>query len=99
MVQILILAVLVIIALLLAPWLIGVALAAVALYGIYVVIAAAITGLILTIGFVWFLLTSINRKSPGEETAPIVGGRVSCPSCQAEISDRLVVCDNCGARL
>lgn len=100
MIQILILATLAIIAVILAPWLIGVAVALAALYGIYVVIAGALAGLILITALIWFLFSEVRKtNAEKKKTAPISGGRVACRNCQAEVSDKLKHCDNCGAKL
>lgn len=97
MIHILILIVLLIIAVIIAPWLIGVAMAAAALYGVYVVIFAALMALALVVGAVWGIVSSMRNNK--QEAAPITGGRVACKNCQAEVSDRLTHCDNCHARL
>lgn len=97
MVQILILVVLVIIAVILAPWLLGVALALAAVYGLHLVIFGGLMALVVAVGSVWMLVSAVsNSKAANQEAAPIAGGRVVCRSCQAEVSDRRTTCDNCG---
>lgn len=100
MVQILILVVLVIIAVVLAPWLIGVAAALAALYGLYVVIFGGLMAVVVAVASCLFVISMVRDSSEAKkESAPITGGRVACRSCQAEVSDRRSTCDNCGARL
>lgn len=94
----LILAVLIIIAIVLAPWLLGVAAVAAAAYGVYMVVFAALMGLAVVAGFIWAVVTSIQKPATDEAPA-ITGGRVACRQCQAEVSDKLARCDNCGAPL
>lgn len=96
MIHVLILIVLVIIAVMLAPWLLGLLAVAAAAYGVWVAgigIAAAIGG---AIGIVWGIASAMRQKEPGQEAQPIIGERTACPSCQAEVSARLSLCDNCG---
>lgn len=100
MVQILILAVLVIIAVVLAPWLIGVAAALAALYGVYVVIFGGLVAVVVAVASCLFFISAArDSKEANKKVAPITGGRVVCKNCQAEVSDRRSTCDNCGARL
>lgn len=89
--QVAILGVLVIIALVLAPWLIGVAVALVAAYGVFIVIAGGLALLAGLIAVVWVVMA--DRKPT--EAPPITGARTSCTHCQAEIPASLIYCDNC----
>jgi len=100
MVQILILVVLIIIAVILAPWLIGVAAALAALYGLHIVIFGSLMAIVVAVASCLFLISAVrDSKEANKEAAPITGGRVACKSCQAEVSDQRSTCDNCGARL
>jgi len=89
--QIAIFVVLVIIALVLAPWLIGVAAALVAAYGVIIVVLGGIAILSGIAVVLWVVMTD---REPAE-SPPLVGARTSCRYCQAEISSSLAFCDNC----
>lgn len=95
--QVAILIVLVLIAVIIAPWLIGVAIAAVAVYGIYLVAAAALAGVAFVIAFViavvWVLATEKGRRERPEE---IQGERKACKYCQVEMAASAIRCKNCG---
>lgn len=97
MVHWLILCVLIVIALALSPWLLGLAAAAVAAFGIWIVVLGAALAVAIVIGAVWGVASSMRNSD--REAAPIAGERTTCPSCQAEVSAGLVHCDNCHARL
>jgi len=100
MVQILILVVLIIIAVILAPWLIGVAVALAALYGLHLVIFGGLIAVVVAVASCLFFISAVrDSNNADKEAAPITGGRMACRSCQAEVSDRRSTCDNCGARL
>ena len=97
MIQALILVALVVIAVVLAPWLLGLIAMAVAAFGVYAVILGGLLALAIIAGALWGLVTSM--RSEKREADPIVGDRVACRHCQAEVSAGLVHCDNCHARL
>ena len=60
--QLAILLVLILIAVLIAPWLIGVAIALAAAYGIYLVVAAVLAGTVLIIAVMWFQIAGGGRR-------------------------------------
>lgn len=91
--QVAILIVLVLIAVIIAPWLIGVAITAVAVYGIYLVAAAALAGVAFVIAVVWVLATEKGRREKPEE---IQGERKACKYCQVEMAASAIRCKNCG---
>lgn len=88
-----ILIVLILIAVLIAPWLIGVAVAAVAVYGIYLTAVAVLAGLAFVIAVAWVLVTEKSRRDKPEE---IHGERKACKHCQVEMPAATVQCKNCG---
>lgn len=94
MVQIAILCVLVVIAVLLAPWLLAVIATAVALYGIYLVAAAAVFAVVFVVALMWFLFTGSRRRDAPQH---INGDRKACRQCQVEIAATARRCSNCGA--
>ncbi|WP_417500574.1 hypothetical protein [Marinobacter sp.] len=94
--QLAILAVLILIAVILAPWLIGVAVALVAAYGLYVVAVGALVALALPVIFLW---VSFTQKKDSSEPPPITGKRVPCRHCQAEMPDYIVFCHNCHGKM
>ena len=87
-----ILLVLILIAVLIAPWLIGVAIAAVAVYGAYLVGAAALAGVAFVIVVIWVLITEKGRSEKPEE---IHGERKACKYCQVEMATSAAHCKNC----
>jgi membrane protein implicated in regulation of membrane protease activity len=91
--QVAILIVLILIAVLIAPWLIGVAIAAAAAYGIYLTAAAALTGVAFVVAVIWVLATSRGRRDKPEE---IHGERKACKHCQVEMPASAIQCKNCG---
>lgn len=91
--QLAILLVLILIAVLIAPWLIGVAVAVIAVYGIYIVGAAALAGVAFVLVVIWVLITDKGRSEKPEE---IHGERKACLHCQAEMAVSAVYCKNCG---
>jgi len=91
--QLAILLALVLIAVLIAPWLIGVTVAAAVVYGVYLVTAAALSVLALVVAVVWALITEKKRKDRPEE---IHGERKACKYCQAEMAATATKCKNCG---
>jgi ribosomal protein L40E len=91
--QLAILLVLILIAVLIAPWLIGVVIAAAAVYGVYLVAAFAIAGIAIVVVVIWALITEKNRKEKPEE---IHGERKACMYCQAEMAASATRCKNCG---
>lgn len=95
MIQIAILVVLILIAIILAPWLIGVIAMAAAAYGAWVVGLGIAAGVGVVLGIGWGLVSAVQRKDPGKEAPPIVGERIICPHCQAEVPAHLMRCDNC----
>lgn len=90
-----ILLVLILIAVLIAPWLIGVAIAAAAIYGVYLVIAAAFAAVAIVIGVIWALI-SVTVKNQREKPEVIHGERKACPFCQCEMPVNAFICKNCG---
>lgn len=91
--QLAILLVLILIAVLIAPWLIGVAIAAAAVYGVYLVAAAALAGIAFVVAVIWVLFTEKGRKEKPEE---IHGERKACKYCQVEMAVSATHCKNCG---
>lgn len=98
--QLAILCVLVLIAIILAPWLVGLVVAAAvgatAAYGVYLVALGAILAVVLVAATIWALITFGSRE---QEAPPIAGERAQCPFCQAETPARKPFCDNCQSRL
>lgn len=94
--QLAILAVLVLIAVILAPWLIGVAATLIAAYGVYVVAIGALALIALPLIWIWVAMT---QKKEEQEPPPITGARVVCKNCQAEMPDYIVFCDNCHGKM
>lgn len=90
-----ILLVLILIAVLIAPWLLGAAAVAAALYGTYLVIAAMIAAAlcILIIPFYFFVTV---RSKRGNKPKLIPGKRKSCKFCQVEMPVSAKKCENCG---
>ena len=102
MIQIAILVVLVIIALVIAPWLIGVAAAVVvtmaAAYGVYIFVVVALAGSVLALIGIWYLFEWLtHRKTPLTEQGAAIAGkeRINCKHCQADMPANLLFCDNC----
>lgn len=91
--QLAILLVLLFIAVVIAPWLVGVAIAAAAIYGIYIVTAAALAVVGFIVAFVWVILSNKNKKDKPEE---IHGERRACKFCQVEMASSATRCKNCG---
>lgn len=91
--QVAILIILILIAVLIAPWLIGVAFAAAAIYGVYLVAAAAIAGVATVVAVIWFLISGYPRQEKPEE---IHGERKACMYCQIEMAASASQCSNCG---
>lgn len=91
--QLAILIVLILIAVLIAPWLIGVAIAAAAVYGVYLVAAAVLAGVAFVIAIIWVLITDKGRREKPEE---ILGERKACKCCQVEMAASATQCKNCG---
>ena len=91
--QLAILIVLILIAVLIAPWLIGVAIAAAAIYGVYLVAAAALAGVAVVVAVAWALITESSRREKPEE---IHGERKACKYCQVEMAASANQCSNCG---
>ena len=83
-----ILVVLIIIAVILAPWLIGVAIGLAALYGIWLVVAGA-AGVVIFLGAVIY----VGLTGAG------VSKRQTCPSCQANLTENVAICPACNALL
>lgn len=95
MIHILILVVLVVIAVILAPWLLGLAAVAIAAYGVWLAGIAIAVAIGAVIGLAWAIVSAIRHASPGTEAPPITGERAACPHCQAEVPAQLSRCDNC----
>lgn len=91
--QLAILIVLILIAVLIAPWLIGVAIAATAIYGVYLVAVASIAGVAMVVAVIWVLVSGHTRQEKPEE---ILGERKSCKYCQVEMAASASRCKNCG---
>ena len=91
--QLAILLVLILIAVLIAPWLIGVAIAAAALYGTYLVAAAVIASAAIVVAVAWVLITGNSRQEKPEE---IHGERKACKYCQVEMAASASRCGSCG---
>lgn len=91
--QLAILIVLILISVLIAPWLIGVAVAAAAVYGVYLITAAALAGVVFVIAAIWLLATTKKRREGPEE---IHGERRACKHCQVEMPVSAIQCKNCG---
>ena len=96
MIQIAILAVLVLIAFILAPWLIAVVVAAAVTYGAALVVAGLIACAAIPIILAWVLYKD-SRRRKGTEAAPLEGPRKPCPGCQSEISVTTTMCPACKA--
>lgn len=94
--QFAILAVLILIAVILAPWLIGVAAALAAAYGVYVVVLAALAIIATPIIIAWAVMT---QRRPATEPPPIIGNRVVCRHCQSEMPDNIAFCQNCRSKM
>lgn len=95
MIQVAILAVLLLIAIILAPWLLGVLAMAVAAYGVWVAGIGIAVAIGAVAGIVWGVVSALRRQDPGKEAPPITGERVACRHCQAEVPAHLMRCDNC----
>lgn len=94
MVQIAILAVLVLIAFILAPWLIAVVVAAAVTYGAALVVAGLIACAAIPVILVWVLYKD-SRRRKGAQAAPLEGPRKACPGCQSEIPAGAAMCQAC----
>jgi membrane protein implicated in regulation of membrane protease activity len=106
MIHIAILVVLVIIAFVIAPWLIGVVIAVVvamaAAYGVYIFVVAALAGSVLAFIGIWYLFKWLtHRKTPLAERGAAIAGkeRINCKHCQADMPANLLFCDNCHNKL
>lgn len=88
-----ILAVLILIAVLIAPWLVGLVVAAAAIYGVYLVIVGGIAALCAIAIIVWALFKGHSKNDKPHE---IHGGRKACKNCQCEMSIAESLCHNCG---
>lgn len=95
MIQVAILVVLIIIALLIAPWLILAVATAAALYGVYLVAVAVIFILACVAAACWFIGALFFRKRDRPEE--IMGPRKSCPSCSVELPAHETYCRSCGS--
>lgn len=93
--QLAILLVLILIAVLIAPWLLGVIAIAVSLYGTYIVIGAVITAAVLIATLVWFFFTSALEGRRREKPEIIIGERKACRVCQSEMAASATKCQNC----
>lgn len=93
--QFAILAVLVLIAVLIAPWLLAVLAAAAAVYGVFLIGASVIAVILGIVALLWVLI--FQKSSRDDEAPPIVGSRKVCSSCQAEMPAAASKCPNCGA--
>lgn len=94
--QIAILAALILIAVIMAPWLIGVAAALAAAYGAYVIAIGVIAALMLPAIYLWIAVT--NRAN-APKPVPKSGGIKVCRHCQSEMPDYIVFCHNCHNKL
>ncbi|MDX1597429.1 MAG: hypothetical protein R3295_02095 [Marinobacter sp.] len=94
--QLAILAVLILIAVILAPWLIGVAVALVAAYGLYVVTLGVLAALALPLIWAWVAMT---QKKETQDPPLSTGARVACKHCQADMPDFIVFCHNCHGKM
>ena len=95
MVRVAILCVLVLIVVLIAPWILLVVAAGVALYGTALVVAAAVfvgAG-VAVLG--WLAAMGIKRRHD-DRPEQIHGARVACGTCQAEMPALARHCRNCG---
>jgi hypothetical protein len=93
--QVAILAVLILIAVILAPWLIGVVVALAAAYGVYIVALGVLAAVALPL--IWLWIAMIQKKNEGP---PITTGqKVPCKNCQAEMPDYIVFCHNCHGKM
>ena len=109
MIQIAILVVLVIIAFVIAPWLIGVVIAVVvamaAAYGVYIFVVVALAGSVLALIGIWYLFKWLtHRNTPlasKDDPPPALPGkeRINCKHCQANMPANLLFCDNCHNKL
>ncbi|OCW98107.1 hypothetical protein [Alishewanella sp. HH-ZS] len=91
--QLAILIVLILIAVVIAPWSIGVVIAAAAIYGVYLVAATVLAGVVFIIVAIWMFFT---QKAKCEKPEEIHGERKACKYCQAEIAASTTYCKNCG---
>ena len=93
--QIAILAVLVFIAIVLAPWLLAVIAAGVAAFGVFLVAAFGVAVAITIWSVIWLGVKEATKRKG--EPPPIEGARKVCASCQAEMSVHAGRCPSCGA--
>lgn len=96
MLQVAILCVLILIAILIAPWLIGVIAALAAAYGLYMVVLFSICALLVILVTIWVFMTYPNRKEKPEPE--LIGTRKVCAECQAENGENSTKCANCGSK-
>lgn len=92
--QVAILIVLVVIAVILAPWLLALLAAGIAAFGVFLVAAFGVA-VAITLGVAIWLVAKEVTKRKGEP-APIEGARKVCVSCQAEMPVRSSRCPSCG---
>ncbi len=93
--QIAILIVLVVIAVILAPWLFGVLFLGVAAYGIWLM-TVVIGAFVIAIGIgVWLFISSVATR---DKSVKLTGPRRSCPNCQVEMPANAVSCRSCGKK-
>lgn len=95
MIQIAMLVVLIVIALILAPWLLAIIAAGIAAYGVYLIAVA----LVFLISFVAVLAWLLVRHFAGRDRSPveIKGPRKPCSSCSVEMPAAARRCPGCGA--
>lgn len=91
--QIAILAVLILIAVLIAPWILGVIAALVALYGIYVVSFFIIGSIVFLVAIIYLAIKEFNRP---EKIVEIIGERKACRHCSCEMPADSKYCYSCG---
>lgn len=92
-----ILIVLIVIAVILAPWLLAIVAAGVAAFGV-ILMAALGVAVACALGVaIWALAKGVTRQKDAE-APPIVGARKVCRSCQAEMPAGDIICPNCKAR-
>lgn len=93
--QVAILVVLIVIAVILAPWLLGLIAAGVAAFGVLLVAAFGVA-IAISLGVaIWLVAKEITKRKG--EPPPIKGVRKVCASCQAEMPVSSVRCPSCGA--
>lgn len=93
--MIIVIALLALIAVLIAPWLLAAIALAVAAYGLYIVIAI-VAVFVCAIGLIIWLTFSAVFVRRKERVVEIKGERKACTSCQLEMPLNATKCGSCG---